>query len=230
MTMAVSLKQFISCGGDRPILNVTSANEGWSILKPILWFSSSRPSRHRPSPLQLPHRVAITEDKEAPKDAAPCPSSSAFDLGLGGFSPSSRADGAPWWASYHQGKIAREFFAGSQVDGYDDIDLHSEAAVDELSDYSTDICEDNEAANSIDDDHEFFEDLDDLEAARPKSEKPQTIIPGNREGIWDQPNFAVASSGKYSDWIEEVADMEDSVSMPDGARFYQVDDSGELTS
>ncbi|KAI0966142.1 hypothetical protein F4678DRAFT_484375 [Xylaria arbuscula] len=216
--MAESLIWTTSCDNDKPILHISLENRGWSTLKPILWFSSSRSSRHRPSPLQLLHRGATTEDIEAPNSAEFALSGPTFDLGLGGFGPRREA---PWWPSYHQGNIACEFFDGSRVDSYDDIDLCSEADIDEVSDYSTDISEDNEAANSEFNDHKFFEDLDDLEAAWPKLEERQILIPGNREGIWDQPNFPVASSGKSYDWIEEVAEMEDSVSMLNGVReFY----------
>ncbi|KAI0907644.1 hypothetical protein F4824DRAFT_152677 [Ustulina deusta] len=237
--MAESLEQTTSCDSDRPTLQVTLENEGWSILKPVLGYSSSRSSRtHRPPPLQLTRTGAVTEDLGAHEDVELMLLDHTFDLGLGCFGQPSMVDNdgydelAPWWTGYDQVKIAQETFDGRRVHGYEEIDL-SEGSCEEERESDTDVPdegEDNGSASSILGGQEFLEELDNLEAARPKPEKRHITIPGgDREGIWEKPSFPVTTPGRHADWIDEVAELEALVSMPEGTRYYKVNDPGEST-
>ncbi|KAI1356206.1 hypothetical protein F5Y01DRAFT_268902 [Xylaria sp. FL0043] len=221
-------------------------NEAQSVLKPILRFSSSRPSARHPPPLQLSRTKFVDEDTEAHKGIAISPSEPTYDLGLGQFGPSRVDDSpvdelAPWWASY-QVKIRREFLNGGRVDGFEDIDLQSEAAYEEeVSCEEEKPCEDMEElskANMSDEGYEtgisegqeFLDGLDNLEAARPKpSKRRQMTIPGNRENIWANPHVLASPCplASYSGWIDEIADLEASVSLPPGTRYYKVDDQAD---
>ncbi|KAI1422577.1 hypothetical protein F5Y12DRAFT_612023 [Xylaria sp. FL1777] len=223
MTMADFSEQVPSSDSNRPTLQVGLENEGGSVLKPIQGFSSSRPDGpNLPSPLQLPHTGAIMEDSL---------SDPTFDLGLGCFGKLSRADDvahelAPWWSGYDQAKIAPEFFDGRQVHGFEDIDLQSEEGNPDTD--VSDDSENNESAKRISGGSEFLEELDNLEAARPKPKKRRHIpIP---EGVWDKPNFPVPAAREHSDWIDEIAQLEESVSTTRGTRYYTVSESDESSN
>ncbi|KAI0816111.1 hypothetical protein GGR55DRAFT_625277 [Xylaria sp. FL0064] len=134
---------------DEPTLQISLENEAQPVLKPILQFSSSRPSACRPPPLQLSRTKVVNEDTGAHEGVEISPSEPTYDLGLGQFGPSRVDDSlvdeqAPWWASYRV-KIRREFFNGGRVDGFEDIDLQSEAANEkEVSCEEEEPCEDTE--------------------------------------------------------------------------------------
>ncbi|KAI0450767.1 hypothetical protein F5B21DRAFT_507851 [Xylaria acuta] len=75
---------------------------------------------------------------------------------------------------------------------------------------------------------DLLRELDDLEAARPKPGKRRVIVPGNREGIWETPYFGAVKSD-FDSWVDEVAALEASASMPKGTRYYKVKDPGDST-
>ncbi|KAI0022822.1 hypothetical protein F4780DRAFT_777286 [Xylariomycetidae sp. FL0641] len=67
----------------------------------------------------------------------------------------------------------------------------------------------------------FLGRLDNLESAEPKVTKVQTM-PGDREGIWDDPDpTPQAPQKEYEDWVEAADDVEASASLPAGTRFYK---------
>ncbi|KAI1271558.1 hypothetical protein F5Y07DRAFT_382617 [Xylaria sp. FL0933] len=233
---------------DEPAPQISLENEAQSVLKPILRFSSSRPSARHPPSLQLSRTKVVDVDMGAHKGIKISPSEPTYDLGLGQFGPSRVDDSpvdelAPWWASY-QVKIRREFLNGGRVDGFEDIDLQSEAAYEEeVSCEEEKPCEDIEdlgkanmsdegyetgPTSVISDGQEFLDGLDNLEAARPKpSKRRQMTIPGNRENIWENPHVLASPLASYSGWIDEIANLEASLSLPPGTRYYKVDDQAE---
>ncbi|KAI0425984.1 hypothetical protein F5Y09DRAFT_320347 [Xylaria sp. FL1042] len=209
--MTESPEQAPFCTSDPQI---PSGNEAQSVLKPILGFSSSRSLAHRPSPLQLPRTGVIKEDTGPYKNIEIRLSDPTYDLGLGNFGWLLRGDDSV----------------------YDDIDLQSEASCgeescEEMKDIDANMPEegdDDGSAGEVPDGQEFLDGLDSLEAARPKPSKRQITIPGNRESIWEKPNcLASPPVAIYSGWVDEIAELEASVSMPPGTRYYKVDDSAE---
>ncbi|KAI0421575.1 hypothetical protein F5X98DRAFT_328719 [Xylaria grammica] len=127
--MVDSFKQVTSRGRNKRYLKVIVENHGWSKLKPVLGFSSSRaPQTRRPSPLLLSRKVAIegvvgTRDELRLREPT-------FDLGLGCFGqPLRAADGGDseanlWWTDYYRIKIPQEIFDGRRIYGFEEIDLH----------------------------------------------------------------------------------------------------------
>lgn len=180
-------------------------------------------------------------------------SNPTFDLGLGCFGSPSRvvetgrgelANGPLWWTDYRQIRTAQELFDG-KVWGDDEwIDFQMKGALEEEGESSTDVSsvsdeEDKEPPSSFDipietdyretvncspGSRDLLATLDVLEAARPKCGKKQITIPGDREGIWDQMSFQCATS-KPDNWVDEVEALESSASMPEGTRYYQVNDA-----
>lgn len=155
-----------------------------------------------------------------------------------------------WWTDYSQIRTAQELFNG-KVWGDDEwINFQMEGAFKEVDDSSTDGEYSTDASGMSDEEdkgpppsfdiptetdyresgnrspgsRDLLAALDVLEAARPKSREKQITIPGNREGIWDQPNFQCVTS-KPGDWVDEAEALESSASMPEGTKYYQVHDA-----
>ncbi|KAF2965341.1 hypothetical protein GQX73_g8222 [Xylaria multiplex] len=187
--MKESLEQMISCDNDQLCLEVLVENEGWSNLKPIIGFASSRSSRtHRPFPSRFYHAGVLPELEDNKLEL----SEPAFDLGLGCFSQLSRVVGQDdpilWWTNYHEIKIAQEVFDGSRIYGFEEIDLDTKQG----GYYGS--------ANSTPGSREFVEKVDNLEVARPRLEKRHTVIPSDSEGIWEKANFGVGTPERY--WLD----------------------------
>ncbi|KAI1265378.1 hypothetical protein F5Y18DRAFT_386337 [Xylariaceae sp. FL1019] len=73
---------------------------------------------------------------------------------------------------------------------------------------------------------DFLAKLDDLEAARPNLTRETTIMPGDRNGIWEQPNFHQHRPvRRFDNWVDEADSLEATASMPEGTRFYKVKES-----
>jgi hypothetical protein len=164
----------------------------------------------------------------------------SFDLGLGCFGhPSKLVETGRgeldrlWWADHEQIKAAQEPIDGRETWGDEEwIDFLLGARAEEDS-------SDSDVPNTLEHSvyqrrilggQDHLEELDDLEAARPKVDEREISIPGNREGIWDQLDFSVPSSSsrqqheQFDNWMDEVAALEASVSMPEGTRYYKVND------
>ncbi|KAI3320324.1 hypothetical protein HD806DRAFT_547514 [Xylariaceae sp. AK1471] len=233
MTMAESSEQVITYGGEGIQLQVIVDNAGWSSLKPVLGFSSRSSRTHTPTPLDLPRTGYITEAMGTLKAVKIRLSTPTFDVGLGCFgNPSKLVETGRgeldrlWWADHKQLKVAQELIDGRRIWGDEEwIDFQLEAREEEDS-------SDSDVSNTLERSvyqrrtlggQDLLEELDDLEAARPTVEKRQISIPGNREGIWEQPDFG-ASTQQFDDWVDEVAALEALASMPEGTRYYKVND------
>ncbi|KAH8164081.1 hypothetical protein CIB48_g4172 [Xylaria polymorpha] len=213
--MTNSSKQDITYEGESPSLHVTVENEGWSNLQPVLSFSASRSSRSSrsqlPHPLlRLPRVATTTHETDALNDVKSRPT---FDLGLGCFGdplPDARPD---------ELTSADESLNGNQTrTNESQIGASYE---DEEESYS----DDSDPASRISGGSDLLRDLDNLEAARPKPEK-QAVMPGDKEGIWRTPNPVKLN---FDSWIDEIAALEESDSMPKGTRYYKVEGSGDST-
>ncbi|KAI0441418.1 hypothetical protein F4803DRAFT_523344 [Xylaria telfairii] len=206
MTMATSSKHDITCEGESTHLHVTIENEGWSNLQPVSSFFTSRSSRS-----QFPHhllrlpRIAITTNEtDAPNDDKSKPHPT-FDLGLGCFG--ARPDELT--------KSADESLIGNQI-------RTDESSSEEDESYS----DDSEPASRISGGSDLLVELDHLEAARPKPEKQRDVMPGDREGIWEA---SAPAKLNFDSWIDEIAALEASDSMPKGTRYYKVEGSDSTT-
>ncbi|KAI0539049.1 hypothetical protein GGR58DRAFT_465673 [Xylaria digitata] len=210
--MAESLEQITCCDNDQPCLEVLVENKGWSNLKPVIGFFSSRSSgTRRPFPLRLSHAGVIPEDNKLELRL----SEPAFDLGLGCFDQPSQVACASydepilWWTGYHEIKIGQEIFDGRRIYGFEEIDL------------DTDKGEYYGSLNSVSGGREFLEKVDNLEAVRPTPKKRHTVIPS--DSIWDKANFGVGTPERYFDLIDEAVALE-------GTRYYEVNDVEDSTS
>ncbi|KAI2628275.1 hypothetical protein GGS21DRAFT_528515 [Xylaria nigripes] len=224
--MAESLRQVESDNGEASYIHTIIENEGWSALQPILGFSSSTASSRArcPPSLSLQRTEVVTEDMKSPSDLRPGVSAPAFDHGLGCFGypykvvetgQSEPMSDSLCRADTSQIKTTQELFDGKGTWG---------------DDCSSPMLEEGECPvweDRIYGGQDLLEELDDLEAARPKQEK-EIVIPGNRDDIWERPNLRTVNQDQlFGDWIDEVAALEASVSMPQGTRYYTVNDPTE---
>ncbi|KAI0553889.1 hypothetical protein F4679DRAFT_528693 [Xylaria curta] len=223
MTMAKSEERYIEDQGDLLYLQITIENEGWSSLKPLLSLSSSRSSRNyflRPLP---PLLCAITTAEiDAPYDVESDISKSTFDLGLGCFGHLSQV------TDYRLAEIEKELIHGNHICSDESwIGFRPEDSGDDEDCYTHSFDEAGcHPASHVSGGQDLLKELDDLEAARPKPEKRQAVIPGNREGIWEKLELG-ASELHFDFWVDEIAALEASASMPKGTRYYKVKDVGD---
>ncbi|GAP87048.1 hypothetical protein SAMD00023353_2500950 [Rosellinia necatrix] len=268
--MGKSLDQVIEDDGEGLSLQGAVDNKGWSNPRPTLSFSSRR--ARRPPPLQLSSTRAIIEGTGTPKNVKPrrrLPEP-ASDLGLGYVGGPSqiaeaghgeRTNGTLRRTDYHRTKTAQELLDGGVWSDGEGPGFQTKGSPDEESDSSADVSDEGEcyesACESMSDDSSqqaLLEELDNLEAARPRPEEERPrpeeerprpeeerprpeeerprpeeeriTIPGGREDIWEKPDFGHVSPA-FDSWADEAAALEESASMPDGTRYYQVKDSEE---
>ncbi|KAI1821306.1 hypothetical protein F4861DRAFT_475877 [Xylaria intraflava] len=236
--MGESHREVISYDGEGLYVQVIRENEGWSILKPILSFSSVPSRAHRPASLR-PSRTGVVIEDMGYLNVKLRLSAPTFDLGLGCFGHPSKIvdtgrgeanrDMLQWTDSY-QIKMAWDLFSGKAIWSDDEwIDFQLGGSHGEYDASCTDVLDEGAypiLENRISGGQDLLEELDGLEAARPKQKNRRITIPGNREDIWEQPTFStVVVKQHFEDWIDEVADLEASVSMPEGTRYYKVDDA-----
>ncbi|KAI1741777.1 hypothetical protein F4680DRAFT_446781 [Xylaria scruposa] len=185
-------------------------------------YGSSRNHLLRPLP---PLLCAVTTAKiDAPHDVNSKISKPTFDRGWGYFDHLSQV------TDYRLVEIAKELIHGNH-------NCSDEAWIGFQPEDSSGDDEDcythsfdgagYHPASHISGGQDFLKELDDLEAARPKSEKRQAAIPGNREGIWENLELE-AFKLHFDSWVDEIAALEASASMPKGTRYYKVKDVGHL--
>ncbi|KAJ2988451.1 hypothetical protein NUW58_g3968 [Xylaria curta] len=161
-------------------------------------------------------------------------SNPTFDLGLGCFghllemADSGRKEPAiVQWLRTDDGqtKTAQELLHGNHIRedaGRTDNQTVKSSSEEERS-HSANVSDEGQScdtANRIFGGEDLLEELDNLEAARPKPETQQGM-PGNREDIWEKLDFGTLTS-EFDSWVDEVAALEASASMPKGTRYYTV--------
>ncbi|KAI1430591.1 hypothetical protein GGR50DRAFT_698850 [Xylaria sp. CBS 124048] len=242
--MGESFQQVMSHDGDGLYVQATGEKEGWSSQEPVVGLSSSVSSRTRR--LRSLHSPTETKpkDMESRKDVKLGPPASISDLGLDCTGPLSDVVDAdrgeltssrlPLTDSHQIEKVCALFNEKKILRDHEWIDFQSKRFPGEFPDCRTDIRDKGERPvpeNDIHRGQDILGELDDLEAARPKRSERNFTIPGNRDGIWEQPKiFAVTQEQEFPDWIDEVAALEASVSMPEGTRYYKVNDPEEPNS
>ncbi|KAI1758331.1 hypothetical protein F4782DRAFT_477507 [Xylaria castorea] len=223
--MAKLSKRVIAYQGDVSQLQVGIENEGWSTLKPVLSFSSRSSRTHLPRPsLRLPRKLAMKADIDAPNDVNFKIYRPTFDLGLGCFGHLVKV------TDYHLIETVKELRHGNDVCTDEEwIGFRPGGSCEDEEDCSTDALDEggyHDSVSRISGGQDLLKELDDLEAARPKPGKRQVVIPGNRAGIWEKLEFG-ASKLSFDSWVDEIAALEASSSMPKGTRYYKVNDLGD---
>ncbi|KAI0864556.1 hypothetical protein F4860DRAFT_510888 [Xylaria cubensis] len=218
--MAKSEERHIAYQDDLLCLQVDIENEGWSSLKPVPSLSSSRSSRtHLPHPLSPLSCAVTTAEIDAPNNVNSKISRPTFDLSLCFGHLSQATDCRPI-------EIAKELIHGNHICS-DEVWIGyrlKDSGEDEEDCYTHSFDEAGyHPASHISGGQDLLKELDDLEAAQPKPEKRQAMIPGNREGIWKNPELG-ASELHFDSWVDEIAALEASASMPKGTRYYKVKD------
>jgi hypothetical protein len=237
--MIVSFVQVITYDGEGLKPEVTVEDAGWSkTLKPVLGFSTSRSLRRASCP--APVKIALTGEMienvgalKAVKVRLPLPT---FDLGLGCFGCPSKLintgrgehDGL-WLADALQLEVAQKLFEGKMTWSDDEwVDFQLQAWLEEESTNSStshsDVSTSTYAASSTPSRtfgcKELLEELDDLEAAR--SDPGEQENSTSREGAWRSGSQISRQSPPeaFDNWIDAIAALEESVSMPAGTRYY----------
>ncbi|KAI1814887.1 hypothetical protein GGS20DRAFT_546253 [Poronia punctata] len=208
-------------------------NNGWSTPKLILRFSSSKSLRASPpAPISVPRdTVEMSVDVTSQIAVGVKARHPTFDLGLGCFGSTQKlvdtCEGEYALLPPADIRLAKDLSDGNMKWGDDEwLDFQFGQKVEDSSD-SVMTCG-TEATDRDFDSDDHLDELDKLEAARPESEVLlQDCMPGNREGIWDsQVPAGKLVPNPYDSWVEEMADFEEAVSMPEGTRYYKVNGVG----
>ncbi|KAI8950290.1 hypothetical protein F4801DRAFT_549870 [Xylaria longipes] len=233
--MTKSLERGIESEGEVSCLQVMVENEEWPNLQPVLSFSSSEYAQTQLSlpSLPLPRREGVIKGIDTCKDINARLPNSAFDRSKVIDACCDELDvTSPLSTDYCQIKTTQEILHGKQVCvNAECINLQPGGSYENGEDCYTDVSGEGEyhnPASRISGGQDLLEELDDLEAARPKPEKRRVVIPGNREGIWEALDFGAVESS-FDSWVDEVAALEASASMPKGTRYYKVRDLRDST-
>ncbi|KAI0483891.1 hypothetical protein F4859DRAFT_417451 [Xylaria cf. heliscus] len=206
-------EQDISYEGEALRLQVSNENNDSPNPQPVLSFSSSRSSRTQPPHLSLspPCIATTTQDTDTLEGVKSSGSKSTY---LGRFT-SKRSETAfdvdiSGEEDYEEEDCEEE---DCEEEDYEEEDYEEE-------EYDDGDYEEGDYDEADYDQDDLLEVLDGLEAAWPKPEKRQDLIPGNREAIWDMPDQL-----RFDSWVDEVAALEASISMPEGTRYYKAKDT-----